>query len=191
MTHVPGPRRLARVTTLLTLAWLTAIAAVLAPVGPANASECDGVWVVVDPGDLGGEISVRCAPGDPANGIAALEAARHAVGFVPNQPGFICTIDRKPDPCNGAPANAYWSYWHAPVGGSWTYSSSGAGFRDPAPGTVEGWRFGSGQAPPAPPPGPAAPPRRGAPAGPRGGPGGGRRGLRLGRIVLFGLVGHR
>ena len=42
-----------------------------------------------------------------------------------------------------APAHAdayrYWSYWTG--GDQWTYSSRGPGFRSPADGGVEGWRF--------------------------------------------------
>ena len=42
----------------------------------------------------------------------------------------------------------YWSYWHASTpGAAWKYSSEGAGTYDPAPGSVEGWRFDCGAAP--------------------------------------------
>jgi len=89
------------------------------------------------------------------------------------------------DPCvNTPPATASWSYWYAPRGGSWTYSSEGASTRDPAPGTVEGWAFGDGArpgvnpparpaAPPPPPPPPRQPPRPPAPARTTGAGGGG------------------
>jgi hypothetical protein len=163
---------------------LLAVAGVLALASPAPAStgSCDGVWVVVDARAAGGSLHTRCAPGDPSSGLAALDRAGFSYTFVPRIPGFVCTIDARPDPCNGAPADAYWSYWHAEAGGSWSYASTGAGSRDPAPGTVEGWRFGDGSAPPgtAPPanapdpepePEPEAPPRRAtdAPAAPAGG----------------------
>lgn len=118
------------------------------PATPAAADTCDGVWVVVDARTLGGSITTRCAPGTPGSGLAALEAAGHRYSFVPRNPGMVCTIDARPDPCNGAPADAYWSYWHAPAGGSWNYSNFGAGNRTPPPGSVEGWRFGDGSAPP-------------------------------------------
>ncbi|GAA2698318.1 MULTISPECIES: hypothetical protein [Actinosynnema] len=136
---------------------------------PASAAACDGVTVVVDFGALGG-VRTGCAPGDPATGIAALNSAGFAHSYVPRQPGLVCQIAALPNPCNGAPASAYWSYWHAPAGGSWTYSSSGAGAYNPAPGTVEGWAFGAGsppaQAPPAPAPQPA-PPQQPAPQQPQ------------------------
>ncbi|HEU0101991.1 MAG TPA: hypothetical protein VFR07_06685, partial [Mycobacteriales bacterium] len=150
---------------LLTAGTLAAI-----PVAPAAAAGCtadSGVRVVVDAGALGG-VRTGCAAGDPANGRSALQGAGFSVTDVPRQPGFICSIDARPDPCNGAPADAYWSYWYAPAGGSWTYSSRGSSNRDPAPGTVEGWAFGAGGAPgiappradppPAPPPPPPPPP---------------------------------
>ncbi|SFQ50539.1 hypothetical protein SAMN05421810_108145 [Amycolatopsis arida] len=106
-----------------------------------------GVTVVVDFAELGGGIETRCAPGDPASGLEALTGAGFTYDFVPGYPGFICRIDELPDPCNGAPVTAYWSYWHAQPGGSWSYSQLGAGNYDPAPGSVEGWAFGAGQEP--------------------------------------------
>ena len=120
-----------------------------------TAATCDGVWVVVDAREVGGSITTRCAPGDPDSGLAALRAAGHTYEFVPRVPGMVCTIDGRPDPCNGAPADAYWSYWHAEEGGTWTYASRGAGERDPQPGEVEGWAFGAGDPPGTSPPEPA------------------------------------
>lgn len=107
-----------------------------------------GVSVVVDYGTARpGRPEVRCAPGDPGSGLAALTGAGLPYTFVPRQPGLVCTIDGVPDPCNGAPATAYWSYWHLGPGRTWVYSTTGAGSYDPAPGTVEGWAFGSGEPP--------------------------------------------
>ncbi|WP_247660672.1 hypothetical protein, partial [Micromonospora sp. D75] len=65
---------------------------------------------------------------------------------------FVCRINGKPtaatEPCvNTPPATAYWSYWHASSGGSWSYSTSGATGYNPAPGSVEGWSFGAGAPP--------------------------------------------
>src|SRR5262249_17728721 len=117
-----------------------------------------GVTMVVDFRSLGGGALVRCAPGDPASGLGALSGAGFSYSFVPRQPGLVCQINGKPDPCNGAPTNAYWSYWHAKPGGSWIYSSLGAGSYDPVPGSVEGWSFGAGQPPGIAPPDAAPPP---------------------------------
>jgi len=117
----------------------------------AACSSSSGVTVVVDYGSLGGT-SVGCARSG-GSGLDVLTAAGHAVTFVsPRQPGFVCTIDRRPDPCNGAPSSAYWSYWHAAPGGTWSYSTSGAASTHPKAGTVEGWAFGAGKPPAMRPP---------------------------------------
>jgi hypothetical protein len=118
----------------------------------AAAERCDGVWVVVEAAAVGGPNTIRCANGPQSSGFAALEAAGHRYSFVPRVPGMVCTIDSRPDPCNGAPTDAYWSYWHAEAGGTWTYSTRGAGSRTPPPGSVEGWAFGAGEPPRTPPP---------------------------------------
>jgi hypothetical protein len=120
----------------------------------AQAAPCPtraGVTIVVQYGDPLGT-SVGCATGDPATGLEALKSSGHHYTFVPRQPGFVCTIDARPDPCNNGPANAYWSYWHAEPGGSWSYSSTGAGSYAPPSGSVEGWAFGSGKPPKSVPP---------------------------------------
>ncbi len=117
----------------------------------------DEVTVVVDFGVLGGGASVRCASGSPSSGLDALGRAGFGYGFRPGFPGMVCTIAAKPNPCNGAPADAYWSYWHAPAGGAWTYATQGAGSRRPAPGTVEGWAFGADLPPSVTPPSTSTP----------------------------------
>jgi hypothetical protein len=143
------------------VAVLVSVLTLASPVAPpAAADTCDGVWVVVDARAAGGPLSTRCAPGSPADGLVALQQAGHAYAFVPRIPGMVCTIDARPDPCNGAPVSAYWSYWYAEAGGSWTYATVGAGARTPSPGSVEGWRFGDGSAAPgvAPPSNQPSPP---------------------------------
>ena len=78
-------------------------------VTPAAAAACTsskkGVTVVVDFTKLDGKIKTACDPADPASGLAALTGAGFSYTFVPNYPGFICTIDSLPNPCNGAPAS--------------------------------------------------------------------------------------
>ncbi|RKN45355.1 hypothetical protein [Micromonospora endolithica] len=122
----------------------------------AHAAACvgtSGVTVVVDFAALGGGVQVGCAPGDPATGLAALQGAGFTVtGTARWGLAFVCRINGKPtaatEPCVNTPsATAYWSYWHAPSGGSWSYSTSGASSYNPAPGSVEGWSFGAGAAP--------------------------------------------
>lgn len=137
---------------VLALAATSAGPIALAPT--AHAAQCaqtNGVTVVVDSGRAGG-ISMGCAAGDPATGLDALKRSGHTYTFLPRQPGFVCTIDAKPDPCNDAPASAYWSYWHAQPGGSWSYSTTGAGSFNPKPGGVDGWSLGSGEPPSSRPP---------------------------------------
>lgn len=139
---------------LVVAAVLAATTSLVPTSEPAEASNCaDGVIVVIDASAFGAGTSQRCVSGAPGTGLDALQAAGHSYTFVPRFDGLVCTIDRRPDPCNGAPTDAYWSYWHADQGGSWTYSTRGAGNRNPQPGTVEGWRFGSGSAPGVAPPG--------------------------------------
>lgn len=160
-------------------AWLaTALAAgllvgagqAMAPRAAAAGGACPtpaGVTVVVDFTSLGGGVSVACAPGAPASGLDALARAGFAVVPAQNFPGAVCRISGLPDADAQAcvdmpPGNAYWSYWHASRGGSWSYSQTGPGSSRPAPGSVEGWSFAvDGQRRPpsvAPPAGPQATP---------------------------------
>lgn len=117
---------------------------------PASAADCAHVKVVVDFTALGAGVETACTTTDPASGLEALRQT-FAYTAVPRQPGFVCTIKKLPNPCTMPTTSAYWSYWHATPGGTWTYSTSGAGSYDPAPGTVEGWSFGAGTAPGATP----------------------------------------
>jgi hypothetical protein len=157
---------MSRIGRLAAAAVLAAGLAAAAPASPAAAAACpapdSGVTVVVDFTELGRGIAVGCAPGNPTTGLAALRGAGFDDSFVPRQPGFVCQIDGLPNPCNDGPPDAYWSYWYAEPGGSWTYSQLGAGSRNPDPGDVEGWAFGAGgqpgEAPPEAPPQPPPPP---------------------------------
>ncbi|HET7474846.1 MAG TPA: hypothetical protein VFJ97_02350 [Dermatophilaceae bacterium] len=113
-----------------------------------------GVTVAVDFTAFGGRVRVRCAPGDPATGIAALKRA----GFTPTGTqryglAFVCRINNKPtpeqDPCiTTPPATAYWAYYHASATAtSWTYSTVGPLSYDPLPGSIEAWAFGNSAKP--------------------------------------------
>src|SRR5690625_2561685 len=101
----------------------------------------DGVTVVVDFTDLGGEVEVGCADGVPATGPDALESA----GFTPTDamPGMICAIDANPDPCPEEFDGSFWAYWTT-EDGEWVSHTAGADGTDPAPGDVEGWRYNDG-----------------------------------------------
>ena len=125
-----------------------------------QASGCEGVWVVVDYGSLGGT-STQCASSF-GTGIAALRSG----GFNPSiSEGFVEKINGKPSKPDSS--KAYWSYWHATRNddgsyGAWNYSNLGASGYQPTKGNAEGWRFqslGDGKVPPgAKPPTDAATP---------------------------------
>jgi hypothetical protein len=137
---------------ILAIAATGAVAIWLAPTAQAAACrQTSGVTVVVDYGTAAGT-SIGCATGDPTTGLDALKKSGHTYTFMPRQPGFVCTIDTLPDPCNNGPANAYWSYWHAQPDGSWSYANLGASSYSPKSGSVDGWSFGRGQPPSLRPP---------------------------------------
>jgi len=145
------PRLIARLALVAALS----AGAVTTAAPPAAAAACrgtSGVTVIADYGRTGGGIDTRCAPGDPVNGLAALTGAGLPYTFVPRQPGLVCTIKNVPDPCNGAPVGAYWSYWHLRADNTWAFSSVGAGSYNPSPGATEGWAFGNGKPPRVPRP---------------------------------------
>jgi hypothetical protein len=114
---------------------------------PGFCPDGDGVTVVIDFQELGGDMIVRCAVGDQETGHAALKNAGIEIAGT-NRWGeaFICRIEGRPgpesEPCiDTPPASAYWSYWHAPNGGAWTYSQWGVMNRKPPLGSFEGWSF--------------------------------------------------
>ncbi len=122
---------------------------------PAAAVGCPAtqIAVVVSFNELGGGTQTACID-DVDSGFAALAAAGFSVTPVSGQP-FVCRINDVPaaDPCRRIPpASAYWAYWSATMGGTWSYSTAGAGSRDPAPGDVEGWSFGADATPGIEPP---------------------------------------
>lgn len=143
-------RGLAVAATLAVVATAWPLQAPLAAAAPS----CDGVWIVVDAGDLGGSASQHCAtfsPGAyPVTGGQVLEAAGHSLTFV-GSTAFVCRIDGAPasDTCaRTPPADAYWSYWLADAGGSWAQSGQGALGSRRRSGQADGWVFGDGSRPP-------------------------------------------
>lgn len=149
---------LTRRAALLLAALLAAVSFVAADPAakPAQAAGCTGttgVTVVVDFTAFGGSVDIRCALGDPATGLKALEDAGFVVtGTQRWGKAFVCRLDGLPtaaaEACvNTPPASAHWSYWHGSPGGAWSHSTSGASSYNPAPGSVEGWAFGSGGQP--------------------------------------------
>lgn len=162
----PGRGSIARVGIRMLATAALAIGAVGMPVlaggAPALAADTscsDGVAVVVDFTDVtvdgqAGTVEVACTDGDPENGRAALVAAGFTV--TDSQPGFLCAIDSRPDPCPETFDGSFWSYWHAAPDGEWTSYQVGADSSDPVPGQIEGWRYNDGTTPPGIAPGDVA-----------------------------------
>ena len=142
-----------------------ALAGLVVVASPASAAACSGTSGVTVVVDKGGSISTKCASGDPSSALSALKAAGFSVDYPQQFPGsVVCRINGYPssDPCvRMPPGDAYWAFFHAKRGGSWVYSSNGVASYNPAPGSVVGFRFGSGQQPGIAPP---APTKTSAPA---------------------------
>lgn len=159
---------------LLALAstWVTASTADADPtVTDGQCSTATGITVVVDHQELGGGTATKCVEGAPA-GSSSLEVIRLAgfttEGTVHDGSGFVCRIDGRPgvneniplaaDPeyreacVDTPPSGAFWAYFHAENGGSWTYSNLGPGNREAVPGGYDGFSFslnaGEGANPP-------------------------------------------
>jgi hypothetical protein len=147
-----GRRATAMIVIPVLLATLVVMTARATPASAAAYCGRRQVTVVVDFTKLHGKVKSGCDRKRPANGLVALRKAGFTYAFVPRQPGFICTIDRRPSRCNGAPTSAYWSYWHARPHGRWIYSNLGAASYHPKTSWVEGWAFGRGKPPRIPPP---------------------------------------
>ena len=150
---------------------------------PAQAADPHRALVVVDTGTTTYR-QVITFTDDAVSGVHALELAGAApvVYSYSGQGGAVCRLfgvgrDAGPGCLGGADGdNRYWAYFRAPSGtSSFTYSRAGAGSVQVHDGDVEGWKFGTGQAPewsavpapsttttvaPAPPP--TAPPASGA-----------------------------
>lgn len=144
---------------LLTVGLGTALVTTAAPAAADPIGDCTatrGAVVAVDFGDWGGDV-VRGCDTTLTTGMDLLhDGGFTTTGTVHDGPGFICRIGhdsfkggaQHPTPADEAcqltpPANAYWSYWLAPVGQDhWTYSPLGALSRQPKPGEVEAWVFG-------------------------------------------------
>ncbi len=133
-----------------------AIAGLVVAAAPASAAACSGTTGVTVVVDTGSSISTKCASGDPSSALKALATAGFSVTYPQQYPGsVVCRINGYPasDPCvRMPPGDSYWAFFHAKRGGSWAYSSSGVASYNPAPGSVVGFRFGSGQQPGIAPP---------------------------------------
>ncbi|MFC8823819.1 prenyltransferase/squalene oxidase repeat-containing protein [Streptomyces sp. NPDC057137] len=144
---------------LLTIGLGTALVTTAAPAAADPIGDCTattGAVVAVDFGDWGGDV-VRGCDTTLTTGMELLhDGGFTTTGTVHDGPGFICRIGhdsfkggaQHPTPADEAcrltpPADAYWSYWLAPVGQDhWTYSPLGALSQRPKPGEVQAWVFG-------------------------------------------------
>lgn len=164
------PSRSVRSVTALALATSATTFAYVGSAAPAQAAGYDGycktssgVTVVVDFRGLGGGVAIRCSPvGSGATGLDALTAAGIPMTGVRGYGNsVVCQLYGKPsNTCpRMPPASAYWSYWKASNGGSWSYSQEGLSTSHVIPGGFEGWAFaqGSNVAPAAAPSRPSAP----------------------------------
>lgn len=106
--------------------------------------------------DTGGSVRKACVLFSEAS-ISGLEALRRA-GMSPVVQGFageggaVCALNGvgcpADDSCLTCQAPSYWAYHRADGGGGYAYSSAGAGSTRVTDGDVEGWRWGTGAAPP-------------------------------------------
>ncbi len=143
-----------RIALTLAASALSLWGAAPAALADTTYSTCNGVWVVVDYGSLGG-VSTQCATSF-STGTTALRSA----GFTPTlDNGFLTKINAKPSAPD--PKTAYWSYWQATrqSDGSysgWKYANTGANSSHPVKGNAEGWHYvsvsGGASAPGATPP---------------------------------------
>ncbi len=131
---------------------------------PAQAAAEHRALVVVDTGTTTYRQLITFTE-DSVTGVHALElaGANPVIYTYSGQGGAVCRLfgvgrDSGPGCLGGADGDSrYWAYFRAPSGtSSFTYSRAGAGSVQVHDGDVEGWKFGTGQAPawsavPAPP----------------------------------------
>jgi hypothetical protein len=133
-----------------------AILAVVAPAGrvcAAPSAPCTttaGVTVIVDFTHFGRAVERGCAPGQPANALAAMHAAGFGTaGTTRYGDAFLCRIDNLPTPRNEAcgdtpPASSSWSFYNArPIDATWTYTPVGVLSYRPGPGSIIAFAFGN------------------------------------------------
>lgn len=138
---------------------------------PAHGTGAHRALVVVDTGATTYRQLVTFDE-DSITGLRALElaGANPVVYTYSGQGGAVCRLfdvgrDAGPGCLGGADGDSrYWAYFRAPSGtASFTYSRAGAGSVQVYDGDVEGWKFGTGDAPtwsavPASPPPPTVAP---------------------------------
>jgi hypothetical protein len=132
--------------------------------GPCTPADQNAVTIVVQYGDLGRPTDQYCAA-QLARGTTGAEALRlvgvEVTGSQPAGPAFICRLNGLPAPgqviglagdpgyvetcVHNPPAQAYWTYWQAAPGGSWTYATQGYRTSPVQLGGFEGYSFAHDQ----------------------------------------------
>ena len=129
--------RLTSTAAALTATLSALLAVPLAAATPAYAAPTHVAIVIA--GDKG-----VCVPWQ--SGMTGDSLLNSVASVTYNASHMINRIDGRPS--DGASSvSAYWSYWHN-TGSGWTYSSVGASDYTVPVGSVEGWIFGDGSAPP-------------------------------------------
>ena len=154
-------------SALLTVAVTLGAAGVSNPAGAIDQSKgtpgfcpnANGVTVVVDFQQLGGETIVRCFPTTSSGtGLDALKGSGFQIEGVQRWgEAFICRIENRPSaveslPIVGNPGykercidtpppSGFWSYWYAGNNCAWRFSQWGVKNRDFYLGGFEGWSF--------------------------------------------------
>jgi hypothetical protein len=139
-----------------TVAFIAAVA-IAGPIATSGAADSTTTAVIVI--DTGTAVrAVTLDVGGGMSGLAALQrvASVTIYGFG-GIGGAVCAIDgvgneATQSSCLVGPNGAYWAYFHSGGGASsWSYSPVGAGSFVLHGGDVDGWRYGTGQRPAAPP----------------------------------------
>jgi hypothetical protein len=139
---------------LVAVAGLVVTGGLALPGGAAQAAACSGTSGVTVVIDYGSSSSTLCAA-DRSSAMAVLQNVAAVVSPAQYPGTVVCKLNGVPSSqtCQRMPPqSAYWAFFHAARGGSWSYSSAGVADYDPAPGTVIGFAFGSGGAPSTAPP---------------------------------------
>lgn len=105
-----------------------------------------GVWVVVQ--DPAAHLDQQGCATSPSSGLDALQQI--GVQVTRDSKGMVAQLAGEPDPVPASFDGNYWQYWQTTPASEttlkpWAYATAGADVSQPAPGSVEGWYYGSSQ----------------------------------------------
>jgi hypothetical protein len=145
------PRRsaVALVTVLVAAALSAALSAAPARAGDGRDGCGDGVTVVVDGNELGGDLRTGCAPA-PGTAAELFVESGFPLEYQPQLQDFVCKVAGLPSDRRCTDGDSYWSLWWAAPGGEWVYSTLGVSSLEvPAGGWLGfAWHEGDGEAAP-------------------------------------------